>query len=88
MRRREFITLLGGAAAWPSAARAQQSIRMRRVGALIGGSENYPASRRYSSAFKEELAKLGWVDGVICGSSSVLLSAATLTAPGPPRRNW
>jgi putative ABC transport system substrate-binding protein len=63
MRRREFITLLGGAAAWPGAARAQQSIRMRRVGALIGGSENDPASRRYSSAFKEELAKLGWVDG-------------------------
>jgi putative ABC transport system substrate-binding protein len=58
-----LITLLGGAAAWPGAARAQQSIRMRRVGVLIGGSENDPASWRYSTAFNEEPAKLGWVDG-------------------------
>jgi putative tryptophan/tyrosine transport system substrate-binding protein len=64
MRRREFITLLGGAAAaWPHVARAQQTNRVRRVGALIGGSENDQSSRRYAAAFREGLAKLGWMEG-------------------------
>jgi putative ABC transport system substrate-binding protein len=64
MQRREFITLLGGAAAaWPFAARAQQPERMRRLGVLIGGSGNEPVSRSYAAAFREGLAKLGWVDG-------------------------
>jgi putative tryptophan/tyrosine transport system substrate-binding protein len=64
MRRRDFLTALGGAAAtWPLAARAQQPNRVRRVGALIGGSENDPPSQRYAAAFREGLAKLGWMDG-------------------------
>jgi putative ABC transport system substrate-binding protein len=63
MRRREFITLIGGAAAWPLAARAQQPGRARRVGVLIGGSENDPVSGRYPAAFREGLTKQGWVDG-------------------------
>ena len=64
MRRRDFITLLGAAAtAWPLAARAQQGDRMRRIGVLIGGSENDPVSRRYPAALREGLAKLGWMDG-------------------------
>jgi putative ABC transport system substrate-binding protein len=64
MRRRELITLLGGAAAaWPLAARAQQTERMRRVGVLIGGSASDPTSERYAAVFKEELAKLGWIEG-------------------------
>jgi putative ABC transport system substrate-binding protein len=56
IRRREFITLLGGAAAWPLAARAQQGERVRRIGVLSGGR---PALR----AFTQALAGLGWTDG-------------------------
>jgi putative tryptophan/tyrosine transport system substrate-binding protein len=63
MRRREFITFLGGFAAWPLAARAQQPGRVRRVGILMpypkGDSEHEARVR----AFKQELAKLGWTDG-------------------------
>jgi ABC-type uncharacterized transport system substrate-binding protein len=63
MRRREFITFLGGFAAWPLAARAQQPGRVRRVGILMPypkGDSEYEARLR---AFKQELAKLGWTDG-------------------------
>ena len=61
--RREFITLLGGAAAWPLAARAQQGDRVRRIGVLIGGFENDPEQKRRLSAFTQALAGLGWTDG-------------------------
>ena len=63
MRRREFITLLGGAAAWPLAARAQQGDRMRRVGVLMGLDENDPEGKRRYSAFTQALADFGWTDG-------------------------
>jgi putative ABC transport system substrate-binding protein len=63
MRRREFITLLGGAAAWPLAARAQQPERVRRIGVLSGGDENDPAYKPDVSAFIQALADLGWTDG-------------------------
>jgi putative tryptophan/tyrosine transport system substrate-binding protein len=64
MRRREFITLLGGAAAaWPVAARAQQAGGMRRIGWLIGADENDPGSQAQRAAFRESLAKLGWIEG-------------------------
>jgi putative ABC transport system substrate-binding protein len=59
--RRSFITLLGGAAAWPLAARAQQGNRVRRIGVLIGGDEN--EVNRLRSVFVQALADLGWTDG-------------------------
>ena len=62
MKRREFITLVGGAAAtWPLAARAQHALgRMLRVGALIGFAEHDPATQRRVAAFLKGLADLGW----------------------------
>ena len=58
MIRREFITLLGGAAAWPLAARAQQGERMWRI-----DDENNPLPKTFVSAFTQALADLGWTDG-------------------------
>jgi putative ABC transport system substrate-binding protein len=61
--RRSFITLLGGAASWPLAARAQQGDRVRRIGVLTGFDENDPEGKRRYSAFTQALAGLGWTDG-------------------------
>src|SRR5215470_5114956 len=64
MRRREVITLLGGAAAaWPLAARAQPAERVRRIGVLISGDENDPERKRRLSALTQALVDLGWTDG-------------------------
>jgi putative ABC transport system substrate-binding protein len=63
MKRREFITVLGGAAAWPHAARAQQGDRVRRIGVLTPGDENDPEQKTNVSAFTQALAGLGWTDG-------------------------
>src|SRR5215468_5428561 len=63
MQRREFITLLGGAAAWPLAARAQQRDRVRRIGLLMGGDENDLVWKTWVSAFAQALADLGWTNG-------------------------
>ena len=65
MKRREFITLLGGAAAaWPLAARAQQAgERMRRVGVLMGYAESNLEGQANVAAFREGLRKLGWTEG-------------------------
>jgi len=63
MRRRAFITLLSAAAAWPLAAHAQQSDRMRLVGVLIGPAERDPAAQAWLLAFRNGLAKLGWTEG-------------------------
>ena len=64
MRRREFITLLGGAAAvWPLAAQAQQPERMRRIGALIGFAETDSYGQASANAFRQGLEQLGWVEG-------------------------
>jgi putative ABC transport system substrate-binding protein len=54
-----------GAAAWPLAARAQQGNRVRRIGMLVPGDENFPRTqaKTYVSAFEQTLAGLGWTDG-------------------------
>jgi ABC-type uncharacterized transport system substrate-binding protein len=64
MRRREFITLLGGAAvAWPSAARAQQPEQMRRIGVLMNRATDDPEDQAYLAAFRQALQQLGWPEG-------------------------
>ncbi len=64
MKRRQFITLLGGAAAvWPLAARAQQAERMRRIGVLMSTVENDARGLKYVTAFAQGLAELGWTVG-------------------------
>ena len=64
MKRREFISLLGGvAAAWPLAARAQQPERVRQIAVLMGTSENDPDQKSLVSTFTRALADLGWAEG-------------------------
>ena len=62
IHRRDFITLLGGAASWPLAARAQQGT-VRRIGVLMVGDENDPVLKTNVSAFTQALAGFGWADG-------------------------
>jgi ABC-type uncharacterized transport system substrate-binding protein len=61
--RREFITLLGGAAAWPLAARAQQGERLRRIGVLMPLAADDPVGQARIAALREGLEKLGWTEG-------------------------
>jgi putative ABC transport system substrate-binding protein len=63
IRRREFITLLGGAATWPLSARAQQSERMRRIGALMNFAATDAEGQARFAAFLDGLQQLGWTDG-------------------------
>jgi hypothetical protein len=63
LKRRDFITLLGGATAWPVAARAQQPDLMRRIGVLMGYAENDSEAQTWVAAFREGLQKLGWTEG-------------------------
>jgi hypothetical protein len=86
MKRREFITLLGGAAAWPLAARAQPAERMRRVGVLLPAVANDPEYQARVGAFAGA-ALSGWTDGrnVRIERAGAL---AMLTAIANTRRNW
>jgi putative tryptophan/tyrosine transport system substrate-binding protein len=63
IKRREFITLLGGAATWPLAARAQQTEHVRRIGVLIPYAENDPEAQPRVTALRRGLAQLGWTEG-------------------------
>jgi putative tryptophan/tyrosine transport system substrate-binding protein len=63
MRRREFITFLSGAAAWPLAARAQQSDRVRRIGVLLNATADNPYFQTWIGAFLQGLQQFGWSIG-------------------------
>src|SRR5499427_442392 len=65
MKRRSFITLLGGAAAWPLAVRAEQADRVRRLAAMMGGrnADTDPEGRAWFSVFRQGMQDLGWVEG-------------------------
>ena len=64
MKRRAFITLLGGAAAaWPLAGRAQQAAGMRRIGVLTAFAENDAEAQANITAFRQPLEKVGWIEG-------------------------
>jgi putative tryptophan/tyrosine transport system substrate-binding protein len=63
MRRREFITLIGGAAAWARGAHAQQPNRIRRTGILMAMAETEPEAQARLASFREGLRKLGWTEG-------------------------
>ena len=62
-KRREFITLLGGGAAWPLAARAQQADRMRRIGMILPAAADDAGFQAWVGAFLQALALLGWTIG-------------------------
>jgi hypothetical protein len=87
LRRREFITLLGGTMAWPVAAGAEQADRKRRIGVLMGFDENDPKAKGWLSDFTQGLAELGWTDGRARGWTSVG-PPAVLTGCGPSRKSW
>ena len=63
MRRRELIKLIGGVAAWPSIARAQQSERTRLIGILLSATKDDPDYQPWIGAFRQRLQELGWVEG-------------------------
>jgi putative tryptophan/tyrosine transport system substrate-binding protein len=63
MRRREFITLVGGAVAWPFAARGQQPDKIRRVGILMPWTVDDPVAKARVAAFQQMLQQLGWTEG-------------------------
>jgi putative tryptophan/tyrosine transport system substrate-binding protein len=63
MRRREFISLLGGAGVWPLAAGAQQREKMRRIGVLLPATENDPEFQARMRAFQQGLLESGWSIG-------------------------
>jgi putative ABC transport system substrate-binding protein len=63
MRRRTFISLVGGAASWPVAAGAQQAERVRRIGVLQDVTEDDPQRKRDFASFRDALASFGWLEG-------------------------
>jgi len=77
VKRREFITLLGGAAAWPLAAQAQQPDRMRRIAILMGFPEKDREGQAFVAAFRDGLRQLGWIEAATFGSTGAGLLPMT-----------
>jgi putative tryptophan/tyrosine transport system substrate-binding protein len=97
IRRREFIITLGGASAWPLAARAQQTERVRRIGVLQLLAENDPETVARHAALENALQGLGWTVGRNLqidyrygadDANRLLNGAAELVALGHYRRGW
>src|SRR6516165_829262 len=63
MRRRDVITLIGGAATWPLSARAQQTQRVRRIGVLMARAANDPGGQKQAAALQRGIEELGWSPG-------------------------
>jgi putative ABC transport system substrate-binding protein len=64
MRRRDFFTLIGSAAAaWPLTIRAQQDKSLRNIGAFIAGADSDPEAQTFAEVFRQVLEALGWIDG-------------------------
>jgi putative ABC transport system substrate-binding protein len=84
-RRRGFITLLGGAAAWPFGAGAQQRKAIRRIGLLLGSGSD-PLVRTWVAAFQEGLRQAGWIDNDNLASNCALQEMPAVF--GHPLRNW
>ena len=96
MNRRAFITLIGGAAAWPISARAQQAEQMRRIGVLIANTESDPEGQARVAALRQDLQRLGWTEGRniridyrwgVGDPDRARAYAAELVALAPPRRS-
>ena len=91
MKRRAFIGLLGGAAAWPFPARAQRDDRVRRVGVLISNAADDPETKARIEAFTQGLAQSGWIEGrnlridtrLSAGAAEIRKDAAELVASAP-----
>src|SRR5262245_34078073 len=81
MKRRDFITLLGGAAAWPLMARAQQAERVRRIGVLMYWTEDDAEGQARLAAFAQALKQLGWSDGRNVRLDTRWASAADIRTP-------
>ena len=71
MRRRDFIALAGGVAAWPLAARAQQDNRVRHIGVFMNLPEGYPDGTHWIAALLKSLDEFGWTEGGISASISL-----------------
>ena len=87
MKRREFIAVLGSAAAWPVVARAQQSGATRRIGALIAFAKDDPETEERLAAFRQGLGKRGGSRAAISISTIASLLAGA-TSFRCSRRNW
>src|SRR6516225_8470528 len=89
MKRRAFITLIGGAAAsWPLAARAQQRERMRRIGALMNLTADDPEASARVTAFAQGLQRLGWTAGHNVRIDYRWGAGAVDASVADTRRNW
>src|SRR5215475_7962003 len=97
LKRREFITLLGGAAVvWPLVARAQQPERVRRIGVLMNMAADDPTGQTRLLAFAQALAQAGWTDGRNvridirwgAGDPERIRKYAANWLPSPPTSSW